>query len=117
MSASDYAEAKIRDHMLGTTAWTMPTSTKVSIHSADPTDTGAVGEASGSGYARQTAAWTAGANTAELDWTMPAGTWTYFAVWDQAGNCLASGPLTAGKTTAAGDTLRAAAGALVVTVS
>lgn len=112
MSASNYLENKILDHTLGTTTYTKPT-IYISLHTADPTETGTGTEASGGSYARQTAAFNAASagsatNTALIQFSnMPTGTFTHFGIWDAltAGNMLYYGPLAASKTTTLGDTL------------
>lgn len=123
MGISDYYENKILDHMLRGTAFTPPATVYLSLHSADPGETG-TSEISGGGYARQAISWNAPSagsmtNSADINFTnMPAVTVTHVAIWDAstAGNVLWSGALTAAKTTNAGDTFRIAAGNLTVSV-
>ena len=99
----------------------------VSLHTADPVDTGA-SEVSGGAYARQGPTTFANAgnnptvasNSAII--TFPAataawGTITHFGVWDAAtaGNYRGSGAVTTPKTVNSGDTARFAANALTIT--
>lgn len=124
MSASNYLEAKLLDHVLKVAAFTQPANLYMALHSADPTDVGNVAEASGGAYARQTVAFGAAAspsgvsaNTGIVTFTMPAGTWTFFSIQDAvtAGNALFIGALTASKTTLLGDQIAFAVGAVTVT--
>ncbi len=127
MSKSDYAEAKVLDHMLGKTAWTMPTA-YIALYTAAPSDAGGGTEVTGGAYARVTtsgASWNAASggstsNAAAL--TFPAataswGTVTHFGILDAAtaGNLLRWGALTTSKTIGSGDTASFAIGALVCT--
>lgn len=126
MSASNYLEAKILEHVLKNTAYTSPVTVYLSLHTADPAETGA-NEATGGSYARQSIAFSAAsnpagtiANSGTVTFTgMPAGTWTYFAIWDAStvGNCLVEGPLGASKTTGSGDSVQFAASSVVVTLA
>jgi len=123
MSISNYAENKILDHVLRNVAFTSPTSVYVSLHSADPGETGA-NEISGGSYVRKVAAFTAAASgatetSATLTWSdMPAVTLTHVAIWDAstAGNCLWVGALSSAKVVNSGDTFQMAAGDLDVTL-
>jgi len=123
MSISDYYENKILDHMLRGTAFSPPTAVYVSLHSADPGETGA-NEISGGGYARQQVTFNAPSggsmtNSNLLRWNnMPAVTVTHVALWDAptAGNCLWTGALTASVTVSAGASFEIAPGNLTVTL-
>jgi hypothetical protein len=116
MSASNYLENELLDHAFGGGDYARPASVYVSLHSADPGDTGA-SELSGGGYAR--AAVTnnstnfpaasdgekANANPIEF----PAATTDW-----PGGNFLVGGPLDEAKTVETGDTASFAADALVL---
>ena len=123
MSISDYYENKILDHMLRGTAFSPPTAVYVSLHSADPGETGA-NEISGGGYARQQVTFNAPSggsmtNSNLLRWNnMPAVTVTHVALWDAptAGNCLWTGALTTSVTVSAGASFEIAPGNLTVTL-
>jgi len=109
MTISDYAELKILDAVFNSTAFSVTGDPWVSLHDADPGETGA-NEIVGGSYGRQQVAFgpaAAGAvaNTAQEVWTglpecktgganEPIG---WIAVWDAetVGNCLWSGALTA----------------------
>ena len=63
MSAmSDYLENEILDHILGTGAYTMPTTVYVGLATASFNDDNSGTELSGNGYARQSAAFNAAAS-------------------------------------------------------
>jgi hypothetical protein len=123
MSISNYYEDKILDHMLRGTAFTPPTAVYVSLHSADPGETGA-NEISGGSYARKQVTFNAPSggsmtNSNLLRWdNMPAVTVTHVALWDAAtgGNCLWTGALTASVTVSAGASFEIAPGNLTVTL-
>ena len=123
MTISDYYENKILDHMLRGTAFTPPAAVYVSLHSADPGETGA-NEISGGGYARQQVTFNAPSggsmtNSNLLRWdNMPAVTVTHVALWDAPtlGNPIWTGPLTASVTVTAGASFEIAPGNLTVTL-
>ena len=102
----------------------LETTAYVSLHTADPGNTGA-NEISGSGYARQGpvgftnagANPTVGSNTAIITYPAATAAWGtigYFGLWDAAtaGNYRGSGAVTTPKTINSGDTARFAAGAV-----
>jgi hypothetical protein len=117
---SDYLEGQIRAHVFRTATFTKPTVIAISLHTADPGETGA-SEVSGGAYARVTrnpldANWTAASatdgltdNAAAVTFPAPVGAnWgviTHFGVWDaaSAGNYLTRGPVTPNKTVNDGD--------------
>lgn len=123
MSISDYYENKILDHMLRAQAFTPPATVYVSLHTADPGETGA-SEVTGGSYAREAVTFAAAsggtvASSADLTFaSMPAATITHTALWDasSAGNCLWTGALSASKTLQAGDTFQILSGNLTVSV-
>lgn len=105
----------------------LTTATYVSLHTADPGDTGA-NEISGSAYARVgTVAFanagnnpTVASNSAIVTFPAATGTWgtvTHFGVWDavSGGNYLGSGAVNTPKPVANGDTARFLANALTIT--
>ncbi|HEX7050016.1 MAG TPA: hypothetical protein VF188_07350 [Longimicrobiales bacterium] len=122
MSISNYLELKLLDAVFNATAYSVATP-YVSLHTADPGETGA-SEVSGGSYARQAGSFAAAAagatsNDADLEWAnMPAATITHVGIWDAAtaGNFLWGGALATSKTVNAGDTFRVAAGSLDVTL-
>lgn len=120
---SNYLENELLDHALGTGAFTMPSNVYVSLHTADPGETGA-NEVTGGSYARQVATFGAAAsgttsNSGDLSFTdMPAATVTHVGVWDasSAGNPLFLGALSSAKVVNSGDTFRISTGDLDVTL-
>lgn len=131
---SDYLEVQLRAHLFRSGTFAKPAALFVSLHTADPGDTGA-NEVSGGNYSRvqrdpSDANWTAPdntggvtANASAITFPAPTGNWgtvTHVGIWDAAtgGNFLASGPLATPKTVNANDAAPSfAAGALVVTFS
>lgn len=95
----------------------------VSLHTADPGETGA-NEVTGGSYARKTGTWGTASNgeisiTADIEFgDMPAVTVTHVGLFDAstAGNFLWSGALTASQTVDAGQTLRLQSGNLTARV-
>ncbi|WP_340109450.1 hypothetical protein [Pikeienuella sp. HZG-20] len=97
----------------------------VALHSEDPTETGAVGEISGDGAAREATSFTVTGDTAASDAelvfgpaTADKGTVTHVSVWDAAtgGNCICKRALAAGAAWPSG-TLTFEAGAVTLTMS
>ncbi len=129
MSFSNYLEAKILNHIVGKTSFTMPT-VYVGLSTADPLDdASALAEPVGNGYARVAttgATWeaaTAGAqqNAAAISFPEASGSWgtiTHFALFDalSGGNMLASGELSVSQAIASGQIFRFAIGALDITL-
>lgn len=105
----------------------LDTTAYVSLHTADPGDSGA-SEISGGAYARQGPAAFANAganptvasNSAIITFPVATGDWgtvSHFGVWDavSAGNFRGSGAVATPKAVGTGDTARFAAGALTIT--
>lgn len=128
MSAmSDYLENEILDHILGTGAYTMPSTVYVGLSTGSFNDDNSGTELSGSGYARQSIAFNAASNgTADnsgaVDFPAATGSWgtvSHFGLFDAStsGNLLIHGALTASKTVATGDILRIATGDMDITAA
>lgn len=128
---ADYAEAKILDHSLGKTAWTMPT-VYIALYTATPSDSGGGTEVTGGSYVRYTtsgATWnaaTVGAGstsnavdiifvTATANWGTITGVGIHDAV--SAGNLIWWGDLSATKVVNNGDVFKFLAGQLVATLT
>lgn len=116
MSAlSDYAENKLLDHLLGKTAYTMPTNVRVALFTAAPSDAGGGTEVTGGSYARQAIVVntsSGGATNPNADVVFPVataswGTVTHIGIFDATtgGNLLMWGALTTSKAIASGDQL------------
>lgn len=128
MSAmSDYLENEILDHVLGTGAYAAPSTVYIGLSTGSFGDDNSGTELSGSGYARQSAAFDAAAggttdNSAAIEFPAATGSWgtvSHFGIFDaaSAGNLLIHGAFTSSKTIATGDILRIAAGDLDVTAA
>jgi len=128
MSAmSDYLENEILDHILGTGAYTMPTTVYVGLSTGSFNDDNSGTELSGSGYARQSIAFNAASsgtadNSGAVDFPAATGSWgtvSHFGLFDAStgGNLLIHGALTASKAVATGDILRIAAGDMDITAA
>jgi hypothetical protein len=113
MSVSNYAELKILEHTTGKTAWTMPTTVYVKLHTADPGEDGTSSAATNA--IRQSASWATAASgsiatSSTISWTSVSTTETYshWSLWDAstAGNCLWTGALSSSAAVTAGDTFQ-----------
>jgi hypothetical protein len=122
MSISNYAEAQILDALFNNDTFAVATP-YVSLHTADPGETGA-SETSGGSYIRKLASFGAASggaisSDAELEWLdMPDVTITHVGIWDaeSAGNFLWGGALVASKDLNAGDTFTIPSGDLDITL-
>ena len=128
MSAmSDYLENEILDHILGTGAYTMPTTVYVGLSTGSFGDDNSGTELSGSGYARQSISFGAAAsgtasNDAAVEFPAATGSWgtlSHFGIFDAAssGNLLIHGALTASKVIETGDILKIAIGDMDITAA
>ena len=129
-SFSDYLEDKLLDHIVGKTAFTMPT-VYVGVSTADPLDDGSgLAEPSGNNYARVATAggdWNAASggatsNANAITFPQASGSWgtvSHFALFDAAaaGNMLPHGSLYESKVVGNGDTLSFAAGDLYIALA
>ena len=113
MSISNYAELKILEHTTGKTAWTMPTTVYVKLHTADAGEDGTTAAATNA--SRQSASWATAASgsiatNATITWTnvSTTETYTHWSLWDAstAGNCLWTGALSTSASVTAGDTFQ-----------
>jgi len=125
MSASNYTELKLLDHLLGNTTFTQPASLYVALYTVTPSDTGGGTEVTGGSYARQTASFGAAAsgacaNDALITFSdMPSGSLVAFGILDASsgGNLLVWGPLTSQPVSvSAGQPVEFPIGSLIVTM-
>jgi hypothetical protein len=104
---SDYAEDKLVDHLLGTSAFTAPSAVYLALFSDDPQDDASGTELTGEpGYARQEITFGASSggtasNSSAETYTSSSGDWptvTHFAVFDAltTGNMLVRGEFGSG---------------------
>ena len=128
MSAmSDYLENEILDHILGTGAYSAPSTVYIGLSTGSFNDDNSGTELSGSGYTRKSAAFDAASggttdNTSAIEFPAATGSWgavSHFGIFDAAssGNLLIHGAFSSSKTIATGDILRIAAGDLDVTAA
>ena len=128
MSAmSDYLENKILDHVLGTTAYTAPTTVYVGLATASFADDNSGTELTGNNYSRVAAAFDAAAsgttdNTSAIEFAAATGSWgtvSHFGIFDSSsgGNLLIHGAFTTGKAIASGDVLKISTGDLDITAA
>ncbi len=128
-SFNDYTENKVLDHVVGKTAWTMP-SIWIALFTAAPSDTGGGTEVTGGAYARKSTAaadWAAAAagatsNANAITFITPTASWgtvTHFALMDAltVGNMIAWAPLTTSQAIGSGNTVSFAVGELDITLS
>ena len=115
MSFTNFLETEILDHVFAGSAYTAPTTKYLALYTATPSETGGGTELSGSGYARQTVAFTTVGNTtsnnAAVEFPTASGSWgsvTHVGVFDAltSGNLMAYATLTAAKTIDSGDVFR-----------
>ena len=128
MSAmSDYLENKILDHVLGTTAYTAPTTVYVGLATASFADDNSGTELPGNNYSRGSATVDAAAsgttdNSAAIELAAATGSWgtvSHFGIFDSSsgGNLLSHGAFTTGKAIASGDVLKISTGDLDITAA
>lgn len=128
MSAmSDYLENEILDHILGTGAYTMPSTVYVGLSTGSFNDDNSGTELTGNGYARQSisfgvAASGTASNDAAVEFPAATGSWgtvSHFGLFDasSAGNLLIHGALTASKVIDTGDILKIAVGDMDITAA
>jgi len=129
-SLSNYAENEILDHVLGTGAYTSPTTVYLALltATADDTDTGStITEATYTGYSRKAITFGAAASRVITQnalvtfdaCTAGSSTCTHYALCDAstAGNMLAWGALSASQEVVSGNTPSVASGQTTVTFS
>ena len=128
MSAmSDYLENEILDHILGTGAYTMPSSVYVGLAVATFNDDNSGTELTGNGYARVAATFNAAAsgtadNDAAIEFSAATASWgtvSHFGLFDAStgGNLLIHGAFTTAKLIDSGDILKISAGDLDISAA
>lgn len=128
MSAmSDYLENKILDHVLGTTAYTAPSTVYIGLSTGSFGDDNSGTELTGNNYSRVSAAFDAASggttdNTAAIEFAAATGSWgtvSHFGIFDAAssGNLLIHGAFSTGKLISSGDVLKISAGDLDITAA
>ena len=125
---TNFMENSVINHYFRNTAYTPVATLYMALHTADPTETGAVGEVTGNAYQRTAVtmgAPTDGVSTNSADVTFPTATpagWgsiAYTSIWDAqtVGNCLMYSPVDTAKTINAGDTAKYNAGQISITLT
>lgn len=126
MSATNYAEQKILDHLLGTTSFTMPAAPWIKLHTGDPGEDATANAAGNTTRKQVTFGATASpsgvaTSTSSADWTnvSTAETYSWYSTWDAStgGNPLLVGQLTAAVTVAVGDNFSLPIGSLTATAA
>ena len=128
MSAmSDYLENEILDHILGTGAYTMPTTVYVGLSTGSFNDDNSGTELTGNNYSRQSISFGAASsgtasNDAAVEFSAATGSWgtvSHFGIFDasSSGNLLIHGALTASKVIETGDILKIAIGDMDITAA
>lgn len=121
----DTIENALLDALVGTSSYSVTTPCKLALMTSNGSDSSAGTEVTGGSYSRQTIAFDAAAsgsisNNAVINFTgMPVATVTGIEIYDSAGTPkrLAYGSLSSNKTTASGDTLQFAIGAITLSLS
>lgn len=125
MSFSNYLETELLDHVFTNSAYTAPSTLYLALFTSAPGEAGGGTEVSGSGYLRQTAAFTVSGNeatnSASIEFptaTGSYGTVTHVGVFDAStsGNLLCYAALSASKAIESGDVFRVPAGDLDITL-
>lgn len=122
---SNYLENALIDAVLRNTSYTSPTTTYVSLHTADPTDAGTGAEVSGGSYSRKSVTFGApsngvSTNSAAVEFDQATASWgtiTHIGIWDAVttGNLLFHTPLDTSKAIDTGDIFKINSGNLTVT--
>lgn len=124
LSKSDYLETQILNWLKGTTFPAAPANVYVSLHTADPGETGASEHGATAGYVRKIIGFTGTgplSNAAIVAFAQASANYsaqiTHFGVWDalSGGNFLGGNALTTARTISTGDIPQFAAGALTWT--
>jgi len=125
MSFSNYLETELLDHVFTNSAYTAPSTLYLALFTSAPGEAGGGTEVSGSGYLRQTAAFTVSGNeatnSASIEFptaTGSYGTITHVGVFDAStsGNLLCYAALSTSKAIESGDVFRVPAGDLDITL-
>ena len=126
MSASNYLENELLDHVLGGSAYTSPSAIYVALSTGSFNDDASGTELSGNGYTRKaitfgTASSGSIASNSAVEFDTATGSWGsvgFFGLFDAStgGNLLYHGAFTSAKTIATGDILKIASGSLTVSL-
>ncbi len=128
MSAmSDFLELEVLDHVLGTGAYTMPSTVQIGLSTGSFNDDNSGTELTGNGYARVAITFAAAssgsaATNATVTFPTATGSWgsvSHYGIFDAAsgGNLLIHGSFSSAKTIGTGDVFRINSGDLTVTAA
>lgn len=128
MSAmSDFLELEVLDHVLGTGAYTMPSTVQIGLSTGSFNDDNSGTELTGNGYARVAITFAAAssgsaATNATVTFPTATGSWgsvSHYGIFDAAsgGNLLIHGAFDSAKTIGTGDVFRINSGDLTVTAA
>ena len=130
MSASDYTEQKVLDHIFNLAAWTVPANLYIGLFTAAPNDAGGGTEVVGNAYARvqvtnSSSTWSRSGSTISngvaITFAAPSpGTWgtvTHYGIFDAStsGNLIFWSALSSATTTSVGVALSFSGGTLTTT--
>ena len=126
MSASNYLELKLLDHVLGSTSYSQPSAIYVALSTGSFNDDASGTELSGNGYTRKaitfgTASSGSIASNSAVEFDTATGSWGsvgFFGLYDasSSGNLLYHGAFSASKTIETGDILKISSGSLTVSL-
>jgi len=126
MSASNYLENKVLDHVLGSSALAQPSALYVALSTGSFNDDNSGTELSGNGYARKVVTFGTASggsissnSNVEFDTaTGDQGTISHFGIFDASsgGNLLYHGAFSSSKVISTGDVLKIASGSLTVSL-
>ena len=126
MSASNYLENKVLDHVLGSSAFTQPSALYVALSTGSFNDDASGTELSGNGYARKVVTFGTASggsissnSNVEFDTaTGDQGTISHFGIFDASsgGNLLYHGAFSSSKVISTGDELKIPSGSLTVSL-
>jgi hypothetical protein len=122
MSATDYLEGKLLNHLMGIAVYTPPTSLYLALHTNDPGETGASNHVTGGSYVPQLITFGAQSGSRSVSTNsqtftgMPAATVTHFSIRENSsgGTPILYGILANSRTTVAGDPIVFSAGLIAV---
>lgn len=126
MSASNYLELKLLDHVLGSTSYSQPSAIYVALSTGSFNDDASGTELTGNGYTRKaitfgTASSGSIASNSAVEFDTATGSWgsvSHFGLYDasSSGNLLYHGAFSASKTIETGDILKISSGSLTVSL-
>ncbi len=126
MSASNYLELELLDHVLRIGAYTQPSGLYVGLANESFADAGSGTERSGGNYSRKAVTFAAAssgssASNAAVEFDTASGSWgsvSHFGIFDAAsgGNLLFHGAFSAAKTIETGDVLKVASGSITISM-